>query len=77
VESDEKTFRQRNKAIWALGQLADSQALPVLKSYYTGKVPANESLDKSISQYELEKAIKWCEQGNITSWMCRNRNSWR
>jgi len=76
VQSNEKTFRERNTAIWVLGQLADSQALPVLNSYYTGIVPSKEALDKSLSQYELKKAIKWCEQGNITSWMYRNRESW-
>jgi len=77
VQSNEKTFRERNTAIWALGQLADSQALPVLNSYYTGIVPPKEAFDKALSQYELKKAIKWCEQGNATSWMYRNRESWR
>lgn len=72
VQSDKKTFREKNTAIWALGQLADQHALPTLRSFYTGNIPSKESLDKTISQYELKKAIQWCEKGNITSWMYKN-----
>jgi hypothetical protein len=77
VQSEEKTFRERNTAIWALGQLADKQALPVLQTLYTGKIPPKESLSRALSQYELKKAIQWCEKGNATSWMYRNRGSWQ
>lgn len=72
TQSDKKTLREKNTAIWALGQLADKKALPVLRGLYTEKIPAKESLDKNISQYELKKAITWSEKGNITSWMYRN-----
>ena len=62
VLNDEgKGYRTRNSAIWALGQLGDSRALPVLESYYTGNIPDREPLDGTISQYELKKAI------NLTS----------
>jgi len=44
-----------------LGQLGDNRTLPVLQSYYTGDIPEREPLDKTISQYELKKAI------NLTS----------
>jgi len=71
VEHDEFSFRERNDAVWVLGQLADKKALPVLKKYYTGNIPYHESLDETLSQYELEKAIRWCEKGNATSWMYR------
>jgi len=71
VQSDKKTFRERNTAIWALGQLADKRALPALKSLYTGKIPPKESFSQTLSQYELKKAIQWCEKGNATSWMYR------
>jgi len=51
-----------------LGQLGDSRALPVLQGYYTGNIPSKESLDKTISQYELEKAIKLTSGGfNVTA----------
>lgn len=69
VQSDNKTFREKNTAIWTLGQLADKKALPILRNLYTGKDPWKESYDKIINQYELKKAITWCEKGNITSWM--------
>jgi len=62
-------FRLRNSAIWTLGQLADKKSIPILRKYYTGNIPNREPLNKTISQYELEKAIRWCEKGNVTSWM--------
>jgi HEAT repeat protein len=30
VESENHSLRQRNRAVWALGQIGDSRALPVL-----------------------------------------------
>jgi hypothetical protein len=69
VESETSSFKEKNDAVWALGQIADSSALPMLKKFYTGVMPEREPLDKVLSQYELKKAIKWCEQGNMTSWM--------
>lgn len=67
-----KNYQEKNTAIWALGQLSDKEALPTLKGLYTGDLPQKEPWSKKISQYELKKAIKWCEEGNITSWMYRN-----
>lgn len=61
LNDENKSFRARNSAIWALGQLGDNRALPVLQGYYTGNIPAREPFDKTISQYELKKAI------NLTS----------
>ena len=57
VHDDTRGFRIRNAAIWALGQLGDGRALPVLQSLYTGKIPPREPLDAGISQYELRKAV--------------------
>jgi len=74
IQSDKKTFKEKNTAIWTLGQLADQNALPTLRSLYSGIIPSKESVDKTISQYELKKAIQWCENGNITSWMYKNRD---
>ncbi len=72
--NDEKQgFRPRNDAIWALGQLGDSRALPVLQSYYTGNIPEKEPLYKTISQYELKKAVNLVGGGfNIGSFIWRN-----
>lgn len=69
LDADDTTFKQKNDAIWVLGQMADKRSLPVLKNLYTGKIPEREPLDKTVSQYELKKAIRWIEEGNWTSWM--------
>ncbi|MFO0703859.1 MAG: hypothetical protein U0525_04000 [Patescibacteria group bacterium] len=69
-------FINRNKAVYALGQIADKKSLPVLKSLSTGKIPEHESLYETLSQYELQKAIRWCEGGNATSWLYWDRGSW-
>ena len=57
VQDEHRGFRVRNYAIWALGQLGDGRAQPVLASMYTGVIPPREHLDKGISQYELRKAV--------------------
>lgn len=73
LNDDHRGFRARNNAIWALGQLGDARALPVLESYYTGNIPPKEPLDKSISQYELKKAINLTKGGfNIGAIVWRN-----
>lgn len=71
VLEDEKAIpREKNDAIWSLGQMADQESLPALEKIYAGKVPeGREPLDEVLSQYEIEKAIRWCKNGNITSWM--------
>lgn len=71
--NDEKQgYRTRNHAIWALGQLGDDRALPVLQKYYTDNIPDREPLDEMISQYELKKAINLTSGGlNIIAWMWR------
>lgn len=68
-QSDNSSVKEKNDAIWTLGQLADKKSLPFLKSIYEDKMPDREPLDKVISQYEIRKAIKWSEKGNWTSWM--------
>ncbi len=63
IRSDKKTYKEKNAAVWALGQLADKRTLPFLQGLLT-KTP-----NVAISQYEVKKAIKWGIEGNITSWM--------
>lgn len=69
LQSKDTTFKQKNDAIWVLGQMTEIKALPVLKNMYTGEIPPREPLDKTVSQYELKKAILWIEKDNWTSWM--------
>src|SRR4030066_1302568 len=72
LKDEHQGFRTRNQAIWALGQLGDSRALPVLNSYYTGNIPDREPLDGTISQYELKKAVDLTSGGaNITAFLWR------
>lgn len=72
VDDPNNSFSNRNHAIWALGQLGDSNALPVLKKYYTGVIPKKEPYDSGISQYELKKAINLLEGGyNISAFIWR------
>jgi hypothetical protein len=70
VESEEQSFRNRNRAIWALGQLGDPRALPVLERHYTGG-PSDERI--ALSQYELKKAIALCRGAvNISALVWRH-----
>jgi hypothetical protein len=65
VGDNNQPFRDRNRAVWALGQLGDPRALPVLKKYYTG-APCNHAA--SLCQRELKRAIKLANGGlNVTT----------
>jgi len=69
VESDRHGFRDRNRAIWALGQLGDARALPMLERHYTGE-ESDERIE--LSQYELKKAIVLCKGAtNISAFVWR------
>lgn len=68
LSDEHRGFRERNNAIWALGQLGDNRAYPLLKRMYTGNIPAREPLDGMISQYELKKAVLLTNGGfNMTA----------
>ena len=71
IASDAHGFEEKNTAIWALGQLADPEALPVLEKLNSETQDDSVPFDRSsgLSKYEIEKAIKWCRKGNLTSWM--------
>jgi HEAT repeat protein len=74
--ADESTQSGKNEAIWALGQLGDRKALPLLESYETGEsLPERESWSEGISQYELRKAINLLRSGfNISAFFWRDRS---
>lgn len=57
MNSPEHGFPERNSAIWALGQLRATEALPALVAVYTGEKCDHENM---LCQYELAKAIKRC-----------------
>lgn len=68
TQSDNHDYEQRNHAIWALGQLADDRALPFLEELLKESTE-DGCYSGGICRIEVEKAIKWCSEGNITSWM--------
>jgi len=55
VDCESCSLSDRNHAVWALGQLRDRRALPILEKYFTGQ-ECNHSL--YLCQYELRKAVK-------------------
>jgi hypothetical protein len=69
VKSEDHSLRKRNLAVWALGQIGDKRALPVLTQFYTGG-PCDHS--HYLCQGELQKAIKLCQGNfNATAWLTR------
>lgn len=72
LNDESNDFRSRNSSIWALGQIGDNRALPILRKYFTGNIPNREPIDKTISQYELKKAINLIESGfNLSAFVWR------
>lgn len=68
VDDTSMPLRDRNHAIWALGQIGNPKALSYITKNYTGKTPEKESLDTKLSQYEMTKAIKLMQGGfNISA----------
>ena len=66
VQSERHTLRNRNHAVWALGQARDARALPVLERLYTG-TPCDH--ERYLCQGELAKAIKLCK-GQTRNLLC-------
>jgi hypothetical protein len=73
VDDRSMPFKERNNAIWSLGQLGDPKALNYLTKYYTAVVPGKESLDTGLSQREISKAISLIKGGvNISAIIWRH-----
>jgi len=69
VASPEHSLTERNRAVWALGQLGDPRALPTLERYQTG-APCDHA--RFICQHELDKAIRACRGStNVTAFLWR------
>lgn len=70
VDSSSHTLSERNRAVWALGQLGDRRALPVLEKYITGGKCRH---DRELCQHELAKAVRLCRGGsNLTALLWRH-----
>jgi hypothetical protein len=72
VEDENTPFEKRNSAIWALGQLGNERALPVLTKLDTDEVQ-NPPYDSTsyIVQYSVEKSIKQINGFSMVRWMYR------
>lgn len=69
IESPTHTLRERNRAVWALGQLGDARALPVLEKYFTDTQCEH---GRALCQHELRKAIRLCYGAtNVSSFIWR------
>jgi hypothetical protein len=69
VSSESHCLAERNRAVWALGQIGDKRALAVLESFYTG---GDCNHEKHLCQRELRHAIYGCKGGlNLTAWLPR------
>jgi len=75
VMSVESGFNEKNTAIWALGQIADQRALHLLLEINQDLSYDGERCDyaNEICKSEVERAMKWCNQGNITNWMYKHQ----
>lgn len=70
VETPTHSLPERNRAVWALGQLGDPRALPVLERHFTGGPCEHE---RALCQRELAKAIELCRGGtNVTALVWRH-----
>jgi len=69
VQSEDHNLKDRNRAVWALGNIADKRALPVLEQFYVGE-PCKH--DEYLCQRELKRAIDRCQgKLNLTAWVSR------
>ena len=55
VDCQTCSLDERNRAVWALGQLRDARAMPTLTKYYT-RQKCNHASD--LCQHELQKAVE-------------------
>ncbi len=73
LEDSTLNLKERNRAIWALGQLGDRRALPALRQHHTGQ-PCDHA--QALCQHELDKAIRLIDDGvNLTTWLWREQAS--
>lgn len=70
ISSKNFSFSDKNAAIWALGQYADPEALPFLEKINASTEDHDYcNREQELCKKGIEKAIKWCRKGNVTSWM--------
>jgi len=75
IKSGNHSEKDKTHAVWALGQLADKNALPFLENLQQEYACESDQAKSQIC-YEIYKALKWCTHGNVTNWMYKNREKW-
>lgn len=65
IQSNTRTLSERNRAVYALGQIGDNRALPALEKFYTG---GECDHSRFLCQKELKKAIDRCSGRNWAPW---------
>lgn len=67
--SEDFPLKDRNRAIWALGQMGQVRAVAPLETLLTGK-PCDHAT--AVCQRELRRAVRQCRRGvNLTRWTWR------
>lgn len=64
ASSENYGLKERNRAIWALGQLGDPKALPALEGLLTHRACDHGT---SVCQKEVRKAVEGCRGGTNLS----------
>ncbi len=70
LQDEKVSYHDRNDSIWALGQIGDTRALPIVEKMYTGDLN-HTKYDAEISQYELSKAVKLLHGATNVTWFAR------
>lgn len=70
LQDENVSFHDRNDTIWALGQIGDTRALPVIEKMYTGDMTRTK-YDTEVSQYELSKAVRLLHGATNVTWFAR------
>ena len=72
LDDETNSFEKRNDAVWALGQLGDERAMPVLEKYYSGDDGTDKKRSQALSQFELKRAMSYMQGNpNITTFFWR------
>jgi hypothetical protein len=72
LESDRLNYKEKNQFIWALGEIGDKRALPILHKLFTGEpCPKMCDSNKNICQYGIKKAIRGCKGFNFVRYLWR------
>jgi len=69
AQSEDFSINERNKAIWALGQLKAEEAIPVLRNLLNHEECSHEI---DICQREIKKSIRKIEGNFLGSWQVDN-----